>query len=128
MASDDATVVVADGHYLLSSEISVNKKITIQSDNGPESTVVDGRGGVRCFNLGNRPCVLEGLTITNGYSADSGGGIYCFGTLPVVTNCTLAGNSASRGGGMYSGTANDCTFIGNTAELYGGGMDNLSSS
>ncbi|MBN2702934.1 MAG: hypothetical protein JXR23_01870 [Pontiellaceae bacterium] len=61
------------------------------------------------------------MTITNGYSDSAGGGIFCSDMTPVVTNCTISGNSASRGGGMYYGTANNCTISGNSAD-YGGGM------
>ena len=118
---------IADGHYLISAEIKVTKVITLQSVNGPESTVVDGQGIVRCFNLGNYACVIGGLTITNGdatgiASANCGGGIYCTDTTPVLTNCTISGNSAAQyGGGLYYGTANNCRITENFAS-YGGGM------
>ncbi len=117
------TIQVWDGHYLLASEISVTNAITIHSESGPDTTIVDGKGRVRGFNLGNIACVIEGLTITNGYSSGDGGGIYCYDTTPVVTNCTITGNSADCGGGMSGGTANHCTLIGNTAYWLGGGMD-----
>ena len=121
-AVDGDTVQVWDGHYLLASEILVSKAITVQSANGPDTTIVDGKGSVRCFNLGNTACVVEGLTITNGYSSGNGGGIYCDDTTPVVTNCTISGNSAKYGGGMWYGTANHCILSGNTAAYDGGGM------
>jgi len=38
-AVDGDTVQVWDGHYLLSSEITVSKAITVQSANGPETTI-----------------------------------------------------------------------------------------
>ncbi|NLX26917.1 MAG: hypothetical protein GXY61_13340 [Lentisphaerae bacterium] len=123
-AADGWVILVEDGHYMLDAELLVEKQITIRSVNGPEVTIVDGQGAVRCFNLGNNACVIEGLTITNGYSSGDGGGIYCSGIVPVVTNCTISGNTASSyyGGGMYYGTANHCTISGNTANYYGGGM------
>jgi len=51
---------------------------------------------------------------------------------PTVTNCTFSGNTASDyGGGMYnfggSASVTNCTFSGNTA-YYGGGIYNDSSS
>ncbi|MBN2684673.1 MAG: hypothetical protein JXR40_05295, partial [Pontiellaceae bacterium] len=118
------TVEVWDGHYLLSSEIAVSKAITVQSANGPESTIVDGQGSVRCFNLALSSCVVEGLTITNGYSAGYGGGILCNDTIPVITNCVVVGNSAQSGAGMYGGTATDCIINGNSTGRpgRGGGM------
>lgn len=119
-------VLVTNGYYLLSSEISVNNDISVQSVNGPSFSTVDGGGngsGCRCFNLGNVACVVSGFTIANGYangmSADSkhGGGVYCDGSQPIVTNCIIVGNYAfGSGGGMYEGTAHNCTFSSNQCE------------
>ncbi|RKX41665.1 MAG: hypothetical protein DRP64_11095, partial [Verrucomicrobia bacterium] len=116
------TVSVTNGHYLLSSEITVGKNIAIQSVHGSDVTIVDGGGTTRCFNLGNSACLISGFTIQNGYSSDSGGGIYCSDATPVVSNCTISGNSVtSSGGGMFRGTADNCTISGNSAWA-GGGM------
>ncbi|MBN2685771.1 MAG: hypothetical protein JXR40_10880 [Pontiellaceae bacterium] len=46
------TILVTNGNYLLDAEILVTKQITIQSFNGPETTIVDGQGSVRCFKFG----------------------------------------------------------------------------
>jgi hypothetical protein len=78
---------------------------------------------------------LSGLTIANG-STDFGGGIFngAFynGTLATltVTNCTLAGNTASAsGGGIYNGAGNlvvnSSTLSGNSASVNGGGIRNF---
>ena len=142
-AATGDTILVTNGHYLLNAEILVAKQVTIQSINGPETTIVDGQGSVRCFNLGDSACTLSGLTITNGYNGH-GGGIYCDDTTPVVTNCTITGNVAlfdgggmeggtayhciitgnwaRSGGGMSGGTAHYCTISGNSAQNQGGGM------
>lgn len=121
LTKDGDQVIVTNGTYALASEISVDTAITIQSVNGPESTAVDGQALVRGFNLSNTGCILSGLTITNGYSSKYGGAIYCSGSAPVIINCTLTGNTASRGGANYRGTLTDCMLSGNTAEVYGGG-------
>jgi len=127
-ASAGDTVLVDDGVYLLSSEISVGTAITVQSVNGPDVTIVNGQGVSRGFNLGDAACTISGFTVTNGYAsgdapANSGGGIYCANsTAPVITNCTLSGNSAEAyGGGNYYGTLNNCTINGNSASSQGGG-------
>ena len=41
----------------------------------------------------------------------------------ILSNCTLSANSASRGGGISSSTANGCTLAGNMAFEHGGGAD-----
>ncbi|MBN2703262.1 MAG: PKD domain-containing protein [Pontiellaceae bacterium] len=122
------TVQVWDGHYLLASQISVSKAITIQSVNGPDTTIVDGQRTVRCFNLSNSACVIEGLSMKNGYSSGDGGGIYCSGTIPVVSNCIITGNSANSGGGMYGGTAINCTISRNSAGGGGGMFDGTANN
>ncbi|NLX27084.1 MAG: hypothetical protein GXY61_14185, partial [Lentisphaerae bacterium] len=116
-------ILVSNGTYAVTNEITVNKAVVIRGVNGPENTIIDGGGVARCLNLGNTACLVEGLTITNGFAGDSiGGGIYCIGILPVVTNCTISGNSAYSGGGINGGTANNCTISGNSATRFGGGM------
>ncbi len=120
------TVRIASGTYSLSSEISVTKNITVEGVNGAANTIVDGNNSVRCFNLGGSACLISGLTITKGYSSSgAAGGIYCANTTPVVANCIIDSNrAATSGGGMYGGTANDCTFVRNFGNSSGGGMDN----
>jgi len=122
-ASGGDIVIVSNGTYLLSSQIDVNKNLTIQSVNGPENTIVDGNNFVRCFNLYNHNTVVSGFTITNGKAVgfQDGGGVYCSDTTPAITNCTISGNSARRGGGTSYGTANNCTISGNSARNDGGG-------
>jgi hypothetical protein len=120
-------VMVTNGTYLLNAEISVSTAITVESVNGQESTFVDGQDSVRCFNLADTSCVVNGFTIRNGstlrYSSSDGGGVYCGGATPVVNQCAFIGNMAERtGGGMINGTAENCIFTGNRSEDRGGGM------
>lgn len=124
-AASGETVLVTNGLYLLSSEILVANNITIQSVNGPASTIVDGQGNVRCFNLANPSCVISGLTISNGGNSGlEGGGVNCTNSNPVITNCVIVGNTGFNGGGIRYGTAYNCTIIGNHAAngagIYGG--------
>jgi parallel beta-helix repeat protein len=73
---------------------------------------------------------ISGLTITGGMAADVGGGLLNGGTT-ALTNCTIRGNSARYGGGLYNSrvynggsvTLTDCTVSGNSANE-GGGLDN----
>jgi parallel beta-helix repeat protein len=70
---------------------------------------------------------LSGLTISDGSTAGSGGGLSNAGTA-TLTDCTISGNSAKYGGGAYDSggaklTLTDCTISGNSA-TDGGGLDN----
>jgi hypothetical protein len=114
-------VWVFGGVHTPASEIIVRKAITIRSEFGPESTFIIGQNAHRVFNLGNAACTLSGVTIMGGHTGGDGGGIYCSDTTPVITNCTLSGNSANwGGGGICFGTLIHCTLSGNSAS-YGGG-------
>jgi len=85
----------------------------LRSVNGPETTIIDGLGTVRCVYLTSY-AALAGFTLTNGaatrYSwSVYGGGAYCESTNACLTNCVIVGNSASGwwnavGGGVYRGT------------------------
>jgi hypothetical protein len=130
-------IVVTNGTYAGGSGVDpygvtncvvVDQPLTLQSVNGPDVTVINGGGAVRCLYVTNN-AVLVGFTLTNGSSAASGGGVYCE-TNAVLTNCVLSGNSAisdfygfgGYGGGAYGGTLNNCTLTGNSA-FAGGACD-----
>ena len=108
-SSDGDTVLVADGRYILSEEIVVDKAITVQSVNGPENTIVDGNQQGPGFYLGSYSSTISGFAIQNGsgYFADLstssyyfGGGVYCPDEItPVVSNCVFQNNAADYGGG-----------------------------
>jgi hypothetical protein len=139
------TVLVTNGVYAtggrvvygaITNRVAVTKLITLQSVNGPSVTVIrgypfPGDGAIRCVYLTNG-AVLSGFTLTNGATRtsvnsdsileQSGGGVWCASVGAFVTNCLLAGNSASFvGGGTYYGTLNNCTFTRNSAYSGGGG-------
>src|SRR5262249_23623062 len=100
---------------------------------GPNKGVtVDAGKNSRVFQVNpNVTASISGLTITEGSTTGSGGGLYNDGgnvTLtgcPVTRNCTTGG-STSRGGGVYglngTTTLTDCTVSGNTATGSGGGV------
>ncbi len=129
-AMDGDTVIIGDGHYLLDATIVVTSNIVIQSLNGPEVTIIDGQGHVRCFMLGNSMCVIDGLTISNGYLGTlfaSGAGIYCSSLDPIITNCVITANVNTslngNGAGVYLGTLYNCVVSHNAApqKVIGGG-------
>ena len=122
LPSGRSLVLVSNGTY---ASVEVYRPLTVQSVNGPDVTVIDGGGAMRCLYLTNN-AVMVGFTLTNGVGF-GGGGAYCESTNAVLTNCALTGNSTSgfgsSGGGACGGTLNNCTLTGNSAPYggYGGG-------
>ncbi|MDF7824075.1 choice-of-anchor Q domain-containing protein [Pontiellaceae bacterium B12227] len=123
VATTGDSVLVADGLYELSNRILITKGIAVESVNGSEYATVDGKGITRCFYLYDTSITLSGFKITNG-SDYNGGGIYCSGTTPVISNCVIMGNISKastsyrygEGGGVYSGTVVDSVISGNRAK------------
>jgi len=118
-------VVVADGEYAPFN--SNNKKIRIESVNGPEKTIIVGGRDLRCATLGNvsgdTDTVLSGFTLTNGFLRLGNGGGSLYGTLE---NCVLTMNStqSGSGGGAYGGVLVNCRLEKNSTSgtsAYGGG-------
>ncbi|MHC4462770.1 MAG: S8 family serine peptidase [Planctomycetota bacterium] len=135
------TVRVADGTYTGQGNRDIDllgRAITVRSENGPESCIIDCNGtqdephrGFYIHSAEDSNSVIDGFTITNGYAPKGfGGGIYCRDSSPTVKNCTLSNNSAELGGGGMrnynsSPTITNCTFSGNSAD-FGSGMYNSS--
>ena len=95
----------------------MTNSIILQSVNGPSVTIIQGRqasgtNAVRCALLGAN-AVLTGFTLTNGEGGignyPDGGGVYCYATSSIVSNCVLAGNLARLGGGVFRGTLVNCS-------------------
>jgi uncharacterized repeat protein (TIGR01451 family) len=86
----------------------------------------------RVFNIApGFEVTISGLTIANGFSPDSGGGMLNGGSLTIASS-TLSGNSASSfGGGVWNNsgsvTITNSTLSGNGAVVDGGGIFNSNS-
>jgi len=126
-AIDDAwngdTILVADGTYFGEGNTEIDfrgKAITIRSENGPQSCIIDCRrqGRALHFHSGEgREAVLEGFTIINGGNEEYGGGIRCVASSPTIRNCILRGNSAMQyGGGLCNSYGSSPTIVGCTFE------------
>ena len=136
-AADGDTVTVRDGTYMGDGNRDLDfkgKALTVRSENGPASTIVDCGGTEaephRGFWFGPHAVegqVLEGFTIRNGY-ADYGAGVFCGQySKPSIRNCVITSNTAAGGGGIYceydsSPTIADCRITNNTADGEGGGI------
>ncbi len=134
-AVDGDEVEVHPGTYFETINF-LGKAITVRSSDGADVTTIEPGGGgslVTCDSGEGADTVLDGFTITGGYSGVGGGGMYNDNSSPTITNCTFSGNEASNGGGMYnfnsSPTITNCTFTANAADFFsGGGMYNDNSS
>jgi hypothetical protein len=131
-------VLVADGTYTGDGNKNLDfkgKAITVQSENGPESTIIDCEGSGRGFYFHSRENIgakVKGFTIKNGASS----GIYCNDSSPSIEGNKITNNSASPGVESYGGgiacvasspTIQDNDIMYNSAS-YGGGISCNDSS
>jgi LruC domain-containing protein len=100
LASVNDIVLVDDGTYTLSSNISINKGITVQSINGNTAVVIDGNNSTRCVYINNSDAILDGFTVKNGYNPGSFGGGIDIENGGTVQNCIVEYNQARDGGGV----------------------------
>jgi hypothetical protein len=101
VAAPGDTVLVAPGTYV--ERISFRgKAITVASEAGPATTVIDGSAGgpVVTFNTGEtRSAVLRGFTITNG-GGFSGSGVAVSNASPTIDGNVITGNRGCDGIGI----------------------------
>jgi parallel beta-helix repeat protein len=112
----------SSGRYLINAtnRILIPARVAVRSVNGPAFTTILGETNTRCVYLEDFAS-LVGFTLTRG-QANDGGGAFCLSTNAFIANCIIVSNSASggSGGGVYGGTLTNCTLAGNSAS-YGGG-------
>ncbi len=123
------TVLVDDGTYTGPGNRDLmfrGRRITVRSVNGPDHTIIDCQGtaadphrGFVFYSGEDESAVLDGFTIINGYAAAGGGAIDCRRSGPTITHCTFQGNRAGiYGGGIVcdSGTTlSRCRITANSA-------------
>jgi len=89
-AANGDIVIVRDGTYV--ENINFNgKAITLKSENGPGTTIIDGNdvGSVVTFVNGEAGgSVLDGLWLDSGYPE----GVYCNSSAPTILNCRIQSN------------------------------------
>ncbi len=115
-------VLVTNGVYVLTNNVSITN-IILQSVNGPNATIFSGNS-LYHFTMQHADCVMDGLTVTSGWSTIGGGGILILrGT---VTNCliTSCANADRFGAGVCiaNGSIVNSTVSGNTNMSGGGGI------
>ena len=92
-------IVMAAGHYLLSSEISVNRALTIEAEGGGGEVRIDGQQQTRLLHVNpHANLTLIGLTLVNGHSSDNlgGGAAYVEAGALRLSGCILANSSSVR--------------------------------
>jgi len=117
------TVLIADGHYMLSNTVLLDgKNITLESMNGVGLVTIDGQYPAltnRCLLIQNvTNFVLRGISIIKGCTASSavaGGGASISG-MGRVEHCIFSDNQRTAlvaGSGGYNLYISDCTFASN---------------
>ncbi|MBN2613581.1 MAG: hypothetical protein JXB00_18640 [Bacteroidales bacterium] len=134
MHATDSCIITFDNDYTIpvSSQIILGDK-NITLDGGENTIILDGGDSSRIILVeGNlyefgKHITLNNLTLQNGYSPLSGGGIYldvfAYAGLTAV-NCVFYNNKAYNGGGVYIQNAQtfiNCLFLQNSATRQGGG-------
>jgi len=132
-ANDGDVVLVAPGTYTGDGKRDIDfkgKAITVKSETGPENCIIDCNGTENdhhrgfLFHSGESPdSVLQGFSIKNGF-ADKGGGVFCEGSSPtisdcIVTRCKVYAGMGGRGAGIYcyqsEAVIRDCVLSENIA-------------
>lgn len=128
------TVLLADGVYSAEGnrDLIIDPYVTIMSQNGPESTIIDLGGSAAEFHrLWAAPQVgaswldLIGLTVRNGYHM-YGGAVHSAGNaIMIIKNCIFSDNYATWSGGALNGRfpsmeLENCHFLQNSANVAGG--------
>ena len=142
-------ILVNDGVYTLTANVSVTQGITIKSINGYPAVTINGNNVTRCFYVNSSGAVIDGFTITNGRNLSGyGGGVQCdngvikncliencasrdgggvaLDNSGMVFNSIIRNNSADWGGGVRcfgNSTVRGCLITGNTATPHGGGVN-----
>ncbi|MEE9202242.1 MAG: hypothetical protein V3U31_03480, partial [Dehalococcoidia bacterium] len=118
------SIAGADEKAAKTGDLNITDDLIIEGA-GADTTIVDGGGLDRVFQVGvDVNVAISGVTVQNGAGGD-GGGIWNLGTL-TLTNSTVSDNSAvTQGGGIYNQgtlTLTNVTVSGNRTAKDGGGI------
>ena len=110
---------------LTSGELLVDTSVTINGA-GADALAVDANMASRGFRIlsSGLTVTISGFTIRNSHAGTTGGGIDNENnSIVTINNCTVSGNSAGLGGGIFNGgtlTIANSTVSGNSASTGGG--------
>ena len=136
LATDGATIHVADGTYSISTTLSVSKGVRVVGNDADPSRVVvrntkdvswNGGKNHRCITINHAAAVVSGITFENGKDYADGGNLRIDANGGMATNCILrngftredgasgGANVAIKGPGIvthckiFGGSQNNCT-------------------
>ena len=89
-------IVLAEGLYPLAGELKLSKTVTLRGENR-DTTILRAAPKKRAVSISAAGAVLSSMTVTDGYSGNSGGNVY-MNADSLVTNCVLR-NGFSTGNG-----------------------------
>ena len=130
IALDCDTVLVAPGTYAGTGNRNIDflgKAITVKSEKGPDSTIIDCQNSSRGFFFHSSETVssrLEGFSIIRANVADRGAAILCVSSNPLIINCSISEceipGQSGQGAGICCGTSSsptivNCTLVRNAA-------------
>ena len=127
--ADGSTITVDDGVYHLPGAIHLENAIRLRSVNGYGSTTLQGPGkaGVRVVELHHDKAIVDGFTISGGYTAyiGFGGGVNM--ERGELRHCLITGNDASgystgTGVNLLGGLVSGCVISNNARCDDGGGI------
>jgi CSLREA domain-containing protein len=119
------TIAGANEDASATGDLDINGDLTINGA-GAATTIVDGGGLDRVFQIISGSVVFNNITIQGGTLAGGNGGGLLNGGTATVNNCVVSGNSApgGDGGGIYNDdvmTIASSTITGNSASNGDGG-------
>ncbi len=127
-ATDGDTITfVCSGTITLTSTLNIKRKgqtaLDLTLDGSGESVILDGGNKVRVLWVDGMRLTLKGVTVANGKTDESGGGLFISKNSEVaIDTCTFCGNTARHGGGLFNDGATviitNCTISGNTASAW----------
>ncbi len=129
-ANPGDTVLVTNGIYVLTAQLSITKGVTIRGLNGADATIVDGHQAFCCVLMSHTDAVLDGFTVRRGRNTGGFGGGVNIVNGGTVQNCVLRDSVARDGGGVAidnAGLVVNCLIRDNVASNnattgYGGGV------
>ncbi len=139
MASADTlnlfTLNLANGIYSPSATgetypLTIPESVTTLRGESKEGVILDAEGQNRVIHLENHyHCEIKDLTVTGGNSIynseNSGGGLYCSNSSPVLQNVVFTVNYGGNGGGIYfyySDPQMSGVTVANNTAINGGGI------